>query len=169
MAAFIAVGSNIEPETLIPAALDHLMATDGIRVVMASAFYRTAALGDRGGDAEFRNGVFLVETAIEPRPLKFEILRRIEVDLGRVERHGARTIDLDLVAFDDHVIDEPDLVLPAPDWLTRPFIALPLASLNPYFLHPVTQLTAAGIAAELDDSGMIYDDELTEALGDRLG
>jgi 2-amino-4-hydroxy-6-hydroxymethyldihydropteridine diphosphokinase len=165
---FVSVGSNIEPDVHVPAALERLLARDDLAVVMISPFYVTAPLGDLGGDAEFRNGVFLVETALEPRTLKFEVLRGIEADLGRVDRRGARTIDLDIVAMDDRVIEEPDLVLPDPDWLTRPFIATPLASLDPYFVHPVTGQTAAGIAAEIGDAAMIYDDVLTETLGDRL-
>jgi 2-amino-4-hydroxy-6-hydroxymethyldihydropteridine diphosphokinase len=166
MDVFLGVGSNIRPETNVPAALELLQATPALEVLAVSPFYRTPALGSLGGDAEFVNGVFAIAAGLEPRPLKFEVLRPIEARLGRSpsRRTGARTIDLDIVAYGHRVVDAPDLLLPDPDWLTRAFIAVPLAELSPAFVHPVTGTTAASIAAALDAGALRPDPEITARL-----
>jgi len=171
MPVFLGVGSNIRPETNIPAALELLLGEPALRVLAVSPFYRTDPLGSLGGDAEFVNGVLQIATELEPRPLKRAVLRPIEARLGRSmsRRTGARTIDLDLVAYGDRILETPDLRLPDPDWLTRPFIATPLAALSPEFVHPVSGQTAAAIAAALGTAGLRLDAEITLRLQGRLG
>ena len=135
---YIAVGSNIEPEKNIPEALERLKRH--VRISAISTFYRTAPMG-RPGQPAFLNGVWHIETRRSARALKFEVLRRIEVELGRVRRedkYAPRTIDLDIAVYCDAVIDEPDLQIPDPDIPHRPFIALPLLELAPGLVLPDT-------------------------------
>jgi 2-amino-4-hydroxy-6-hydroxymethyldihydropteridine diphosphokinase len=136
--AYVAVGSNIQPERNIPRAMRMLKRR--ARIVGTSTFYRTPAIG-RPEQAEFVNGVWAVETDIPPRTMKFAVLRGIEQRLGRVRSADAcadRTIDLDLVLYGDEAIDEPDLKVPHPD-LVRPFVALPLLELDGGALLPGTR------------------------------
>ena len=129
--AYIAVGSNIRPETNIPAALGKLMRS--VRVTATSTFYRTAALR-RPGDPDFRNGGWRVETDLGARALKFTVLRRIEEELGRArcaDRYAPRTMDLDLLEYGGMAIDQPDLRVPDPDIRSRPFLAAALLELCP--------------------------------------
>lgn len=133
---FIAVGSNIDPEQNIRAALERLKRH--VHVTAVSTFYRTAPLAGRD-QAFYLNGVWRAQTSRSARRLKFDVLRPLEVDLGRTrteDKYAARTIDLDLIVYGDRVIDEPDLRTPDPDLRVRPFIAVPLLELAPDFVLP---------------------------------
>jgi len=134
--AFIGVGSNIAPEENIPRAVDLLRRS--MRVTGISTFYRTPALGDEE-QPPFYNGVIRAETDQPPRAIKVEVLRGIEERLGRrrcADRYAPRTIDLDLILYDDLVVEEPDLLLPDPDILRRAFLAVPLCELAPELVLP---------------------------------
>ena len=166
MRVFLGVGSNLAPEVNIPAALRRLLQEEALRVVQVSRFYRTLPVGNRGGSLEFLNGVLVARTALGPRSLKFEVLRNVEKDLGRssTDRVGPRTLDLDIVAHGDRVLEEPGLRVPDPDWLDRSFIAIPMAEVAPDFPHPETAVLASAIAETLDDSALRYDAEMTTHL-----
>lgn len=128
--AFVAVGSNIEPEKNVRKGLAKLAARVDVRDL--STFYRTPALG-RPEQAAFFNGVVEVDTPLGPRDLK-TVLREIETECGRVrtdDKYAARTLDLDVIVYDDFVISEEGLTLPDPEIPARPFLAVPLAELAP--------------------------------------
>jgi dihydroneopterin aldolase/2-amino-4-hydroxy-6-hydroxymethyldihydropteridine diphosphokinase len=128
--AFVAVGSNIEPEENVKIGLTKLAARTAVRGV--ATFYRTRPLGRPEEDA-FINGVVEVETGLGPRELK-DVLREIEAECGRRrtdDKYAARTLDLDVIVYDDLVISEEGLTLPDPDIPVRPFLAVPLAELAP--------------------------------------
>jgi len=126
--AFIAVGSNIEPRANIVAALTALMKS--AQVVCSSTFYRTEALGPET-QPPFINGVWQVHSEMGPVQIREDLLRPIESKLGRrsvEDKFAPRTIDLDLVLYNDLVIDEMDLRLPHPD-IARPFVCVPVLEL----------------------------------------
>jgi len=128
---FIGVGSNIEPETQVPRALEALARE--LELVATSTFYWSAPEG-RPEQPPFLNGVWEARSDREPRELKFEVLRGVERALGRrrsADRYAARCIDLDLLLQGDRVVDEPDLVLPDPEIATRAFLHVPLLELAP--------------------------------------
>jgi 2-amino-4-hydroxy-6-hydroxymethyldihydropteridine diphosphokinase len=136
VSAYVAVGSNIDPERNVGLALTAL--AQQVKVTGVSTFYRTAPLGDRA-QPRFVNGVWRIETAIAPRRLKDDVLRGIEAAVGRVrsaDPDAPREIDLDLVLYGELVIDEPGLTLPDPEILERPFVALPLLELEPGLVLP---------------------------------
>lgn len=129
-AAYISLGSNVEPEANIPRALEQLSAR--ARLQGLSTFYRTPPVGPAGQPA-FINGVAQVATDLPPRALKFDVLRAIEAALGRQrgpDRYAPRPIDLDLLVYGDFNVDEPGLVLPDPDLAERPYLAAALAELG---------------------------------------
>ncbi len=102
-----------------------------------SSWYLTQPVGL--DDPEwFLNGVFLLETGQAPREL-LETLLKIENRLGR-ERTGKwspRTIDLDILFYDDRVIREVDLVIPHPELGKRRFVLDPLSEIAPDLVHPI--------------------------------
>jgi 2-amino-4-hydroxy-6-hydroxymethyldihydropteridine diphosphokinase len=137
--AYVAVGSNIQPQRNIPRALELLI--DQVQVTASSTFYRSAATGPYPPGkppAAFANGVWQIRTHIGPRELKFNILRTIEGQLGRArdnDKFADRTIDLDLILYNRLTTDDGDLKIPDPGIL-RPFVAVPLLELAPDLVLP---------------------------------
>jgi 2-amino-4-hydroxy-6-hydroxymethyldihydropteridine diphosphokinase len=152
--AFITLGSNIQPETNLRRAVQMIGQRFPIQAI--SRVYASPAI-DAAGEANpdqdpFLNAAILIQTYHTPVELKFQILRFLEYMLGRVrtaDKFAPRTIDLDLALYADCVMDRARdyLTLPDPDILTRAHVALPLADLAPDFVHPLTGLTLAEIAA----------------------
>jgi 2-amino-4-hydroxy-6-hydroxymethyldihydropteridine diphosphokinase len=166
--AFVAVGSNIEPARNIASALAALARL--VEVTGTSAFYRTAPVG-RPEQPAFYNGVWRIETALAPAAVKFDVLRRIESDLGRhrtQDKYAARSIDLDLILYDDVVIDTPDLRLPDPEIIERSFVAVPLLELSPALVLPDTGKRLDSLPVARSTRGLEKLDPFTEQLRNRL-
>ncbi|HTG01891.1 MAG TPA: 2-amino-4-hydroxy-6-hydroxymethyldihydropteridine diphosphokinase [Nitrospirota bacterium] len=145
--AFVSLGSNINPQENIERAIRRLDAA--VRIAGISTVYETDPFG-RPGDPRFYNCIVELETDLEPLALKHQVLRRIEDELGRVrvgDAYAARTIDLDLILYDALVMQTPDIILPDPAILNRPFLALPLAELAPTLLLPGSGTPIGHIAA----------------------
>jgi 2-amino-4-hydroxy-6-hydroxymethyldihydropteridine diphosphokinase len=123
--AYIALGSNLgDRNQILARARLELAALPGSRVVAESSVEETAPVSDVPQGA-YLNQMLALETALSPRELLAE-LHRIENDAGRVRtvHWGPRTLDLDIVRYDDLRINEPDLVIPHPqienrDWWQR--------------------------------------------------
>ncbi len=148
-AAFVSVGSNIDPDANIRKAL--LMLAENVRLLAVSMFHRTQPVGSPGSP-EFYNGVVKIDTDLTPRELKFDVLREIERSLGRergADKYAPRTIDLDIAVYDNVVVREPDLMIPDPDTRTRPFVAVPLLELAPDMVLPDDGAALADVAAPL--------------------
>jgi 2-amino-4-hydroxy-6-hydroxymethyldihydropteridine diphosphokinase len=101
----------------------------------------------------FINMAAEIETEAEPRRL-LKILKQIEEELGREEtyRWGPRTIDLDILFYDDLVLDTPDLTVPHPLLHEREFVLLPLAEIAPDKVHPVMKKTVRELLSEITRS-----------------
>jgi 2-amino-4-hydroxy-6-hydroxymethyldihydropteridine diphosphokinase len=162
--AYVGVGSNVDPEANVPAALRRLARR--VRVTGSSTFYRTAAL-QAPGTPPFVNGVWRVETELGPRELKLEVLRSIEEELGRkrtADKYAPRPIDLDVLLHGAAVVREPDLTLPDPDILERPFVAVPLWELAPDLALPGSGRRLADVVGAMSKAGMESWPELTRRL-----
>ncbi len=151
---FIAMGSNIDPEANLRLAVAHLASRLGL--LRVSRVYQTVAV--KGSGPKFLNAAVLAETGLDPAVVKFEILRPIEAQLGRQrgeDKNAPRTIDLDLALYGRKIIDDPQagIRLPDPDILRWGFVAIPLADLDPVFVHPVSGETLAAIAERLASAG----------------
>lgn len=162
--AYVGVGSNIEPERNIRRALDLLK--QRVHVAACSTFYRTAPV-DRPDQPPFLNGVWRIETPLTAYALKFDVLRPIEADLGRVrtvDPYAARPIDLDVLLYGDVVVDEPDLRIPDPDIRTRSFLSVPLLELDPELVLPDTHEPLALLVSSQEVAGMELQQAFTRQL-----
>lgn len=111
------------------------------KIVVVSGIYETAAWG-KTDQADFLNQVILLDTDLPPTELMNALLQ-IETQMGRVrkEKYDPRTIDLDLLYYDDLVLATPGLTIPHPRIQERRFVLEPLAEIAPGFVHPILQLT----------------------------
>ena len=137
--AYLALGSNLgDKEANLRRALE-LLQQRGVEVVKTSSFICTEPYGVTD-QPQFLNGVCEVRTSLEPLEL-LQTLLEIEQEMGRVRlRHwGERNIDLDLLLYEDVVMDTPELILPHPDMQNRDFVLLPLAEIAPELVHPILQ------------------------------
>jgi 2-amino-4-hydroxy-6-hydroxymethyldihydropteridine diphosphokinase len=143
---YVAAGSNVEPERHLARALDELELAFGDLAV--SPAYRNPAVGFEGAD--FINLVVRFRSADSPAQVK-QTLERIEASCGRprgAPKWGPRTMDLDILMYDQVVSDAPALVLPRPDLLRRAFMLKPLADLAPKLRHPTQHRTIGELWAD---------------------
>jgi 2-amino-4-hydroxy-6-hydroxymethyldihydropteridine diphosphokinase len=128
--AYLALGSNLgDRGATLQRAVELLMVADGIRVVRSSRVFETAPVGPPQPD--YLNAVVEIDTTLDPRGL-LEACQAVERELGRErrERWGPRTIDVDVLAYDDLEVDEPDLRIPHPRMHERAFVLVPLGELD---------------------------------------
>jgi 2-amino-4-hydroxy-6-hydroxymethyldihydropteridine diphosphokinase len=162
--AYIGVGSNILPEENIQRALSYLSRYE--RITGVSTFYLTTPF-DRPGDPPFYNGVVRISTLAGPRDLKYHVLRNIEKRLHRRrtdDKSAPRTIDLDLLVYEDMVVNDDELQIPDPGILERPFVAKPLCELAGDLILPGWGTPVRDIAERLKDQGMRPMHEYTQQL-----
>jgi 2-amino-4-hydroxy-6-hydroxymethyldihydropteridine diphosphokinase len=124
------------------------------RVLRESSIYETEPWGFQDQPA-FLNQVIEAETSLPPMGL-LAALKTLETNLGRQDsfRYGPRLIDLDILLYDQLVLNQPDLVIPHPHLSERAFTLVPLAELAPILLHPVLGKSMAELRAKLDLSGV---------------
>ena len=139
--AYIAFGSNLaEPELQVRSALQSLtmLAIDSSHI-SCSSLYASKALGP-GKQPEYINGVCSIETTLDAYQL-LEALQTIELDQGRERsvKNAARTLDLDILLFDDIVNNDPLLTIPHPRMFERNFVIFPLLEIAPKLILPTGQ------------------------------
>ena len=118
-------------------------------LIAVSSFYDTEPV-DYLDQPRFLNGAATLETALEPEALLQKLLE-IEQTMGR-ERliaKGPRVIDLDLLLYDDRVMNTAELTLPHPEMHTRRFVLEPLAEIAPSWVHPVLHRSVADLLGDL--------------------
>ena len=151
--AYLSLGSNIAPEQNLPAAVRELQRYG--RVVSVSKVWQTPPEGDVN-QPDFLNAAVLLETEFSAEHVRQTMIPRVEQALARVRdaanRNAPRTIDVDLSLFNSETLSTGGRTIPDPDVLTRAFVAVPLAELDPGYVHPETGRTLAEIAAELYQS-----------------
>ena len=146
--AYVALGANLgNPTAAVLAAFAALANLPESRVARCSSLYRTAPVGILS-QPDFVNAVAVLETTLAPEAL-LDALLDIEARFGRVrrERNGPRTLDLDLLLYDDIEVDLPRLTLPHPRLHLRAFVLLPLAEVAPDLAIPRRGSLAAWLPA----------------------
>lgn len=150
--AYIALGSNQgDRRDFLDRAIQALQEHPDIEVTQVSSFHETSAVGGPPGQPSFLNAAAELETDLSAREL-LDALLEVERTLGRIrrERHGPRTIDLDLLLYDDQVIQEPGLIVPHPAMHERWFVLKPLAEIAPQVIHPLLDATIHDLLEQLD-------------------
>jgi 2-amino-4-hydroxy-6-hydroxymethyldihydropteridine diphosphokinase len=149
---YVALGANLgDREGNIRAALGELSATAGVTLGRVSALIETPPMGGPAGSPKYLNAAAELFTTLGSHALLHRTLE-IEKSLGRVRREKwePRTIDIDLLLFGDQIISSQELVIPHPLMHERRFVLEPLAQIAPDAVHPVLQMTIAGLLQNLD-------------------
>jgi 2-amino-4-hydroxy-6-hydroxymethyldihydropteridine diphosphokinase len=134
--AYIGIGANLgDAQATVTQAIGSLAQLPKCRLTARSSLYRSAPYEASGPD--FINAVVALETVLEPILLLSE-LQRLEQDAGREHpyRNAPRTLDLDLLMYDDLVLDTPRLTLPHPRLAQRAFVLMPLTEIAPTMISP---------------------------------
>ncbi len=166
--AFIAIGSNIAPAENVAQALRLLACR--VRITRMSTVYLSAAEG-RPEQPPYYNCAVAAETVMAPQELKRCVLRPIEDALGRVrsdDKYAARTIDLDLIAYDDLAIATDDCVLPDPQIAERAFLAIPLCEVAPEWVLSAPRVAIATVAARVRNRQLEPLEAYTQKLRDEI-
>ena len=150
--AYIALGSNIgDREQHLKNALAKIEELgEFVKLEKISSFYNTAPVG-YVEQPDFLNAVVKVKTILEPEEL-LSILQEIENTEGRERKihWGPRTLDLDILLFDDMVINTDTLVVPHPEMTKRDFVLVPLCEIAPYAIHPLKKEYIKNIREEYE-------------------
>ena len=149
--AYIALGSNLgDKEANLRLGVEGLRSIRGCRVEAVSDFLVTVPYGGVEQD-DFLNGAMKIRTLLTPHEL-LERLHEIEQEAKRerVVRWGPRTLDLDILLYDDLILDEEELHIPHIEMYKRDFVLKPLCQIAPYARHPVYNRTAAELLADLE-------------------
>ena len=145
--AFIGVGSNINPAENVKNAIQLL--SKKVNILGISTVYQTQPEGGLK-QPPYYNCVVEIETKASPEELKNRVLRKIEKDLDRKRsknKYASRTIDLDLILYDDLVLKNDDFSLPDPHIASRAYLAIPLYELNPELVLPGSDLRIKKLAS----------------------
>jgi len=121
-----------------------------------SSIYETEPWGVSKHD-DYLNMVAAFETALSPEKV-FMITSSIEKKLGRIRRTGRidpRTIDIDILFYDDLVINKDDLIIPHPRIASRRFVLQPLVEIMEHFVHPVFGKTIAELFSQCSDNSLV--------------
>jgi 2-amino-4-hydroxy-6-hydroxymethyldihydropteridine diphosphokinase len=153
--ALIALGGNVgDARTTFRKAISNICGMTQAALLARSSDYATPPWGDVE-QAPFVNACIEIDTPLDPHALLF-VLQKIEAKFGRDRakelRWGPRTLDLDLIAYDDISIERPELTLPHPRLFERAFVLVPLAEISPD--RVIGGRSVASALAELSTEGI---------------
>jgi len=151
--AFIGLGSNIEPR------IDHLReAVKAIgelgEIVRKSSVYETSPVGIVE-QPDFLNADVELQTMLEPLDLVHH-LKSIEKSIGRIERPRwhEREIDLDILFYDDLILQTNELTVPHPELHKRAFVLVPMVEIAPLFIHPIIRKSMSELLNDVESGGV---------------
>ena len=150
---YLALGSNLGDRLAnLKQAIDAL--TPQMEVKAKSSVYETPPWGFED-QPKFLNQVVKAKTYLDPQPL-LKHLKRLEVALGRQASfpNGPRLIDMDILFYDDLILNTSSLIIPHPRLHERGFVLLPLMELNPDLVHPLSKKSVREMAAKCDVAGI---------------
>lgn len=148
--AYLSYGSNLgDREENIEKALFELCDRNDCKMVQNSSLIETKPYGNVVQD-DFLNGACYIKTLLRPMEL-LDVLHELENDAGRVRdvHWGPRTLDMDIIFYDDLIYDSDDLIIPHVDIENREFVLRPMAEIAPYKRHPIFRKTMQEMLDEL--------------------
>jgi 2-amino-4-hydroxy-6-hydroxymethyldihydropteridine diphosphokinase len=152
---FLGLGSNMGDRLLHLERACSFISERAGEIVKKSACYETAAWGDTN-QSNFYNLVIALESKLPPLVLINSLLE-IESDMGRIRKQkwGARIIDIDILLYNNEIIDLPELKIPHPFLAERRFVLEPLAEIAPNVVEPVHKKSIATLLQQCPDSSMV--------------
>ncbi len=147
---FLSIGSNLgDKEGYLDFSIDKLNAEDDTKVIKIADYIETEPYGDVEQD-NFLNSALEIETLKSPDTL-LEFIGRVETEAGRKRllHWGPRTLDIDILFFDDMIIEKPELIIPHPEIEKRDFVLRPMVSIAPLFRHPASMKSMTTLLEEL--------------------
>ena len=153
---YIAFGSNMgDKEQYIRNGIEEIKKNSYFKNLIVSDFFYSTPYGGVEQD-DFVNGVLEVQTMLEPEEL-LEYLHDVEqkANRERIQHWGPRTLDLDILLFDDQIIDSKDLIIPHKDMKNRDFVLVPLAQIAGYLRHPVLGITIEEMVQNLKEEHIV--------------
>lgn len=151
--AILSIGSNMgDKEAYLNNAVDSLYDDGNCRVNVVSNYIETEPYGPVEQD-NFLNGCLEIETLYSPQELLKKV-NQIEAESGRMRdvHWGPRTLDIDIIFYEDEIVDELDLKIPHVEMHKRLFVLEPLKQIAPYWKHPILNRTVSQILEELKPS-----------------
>ncbi|MCR5837945.1 MAG: 2-amino-4-hydroxy-6-hydroxymethyldihydropteridine diphosphokinase [Lachnospiraceae bacterium] len=151
--AYLSIGSNMgEKEEYLNQAVDALYDDENCRVIQVSNYIQTKPYGPVEQE-DFLNGCLLIETLYTPHEL-LKCVNDIEADAHRERKihWGPRTLDIDIVLYNEEIVFDTDLIIPHKEMHKRAFVLVPLAQIAPYAINPVLGKSVQVLLDELDDS-----------------
>lgn len=156
VACFVGLGANLgDARAAVRSGIEALSHVRDTRLLRASGLYRTPAWG-MTEQPDFINAVAMLETSLQPADLLEALLaieRRAGRERARDSRWGPRTLDLDLLLYGDHIVDEPGLRVPHPHLHERAFVLVPLLEIAPG-IHIPGIGSAADLLATMETAGV---------------
>lgn len=151
---YLSIGSNLGKRyENCQKGISQLIAKTKSLLIMKSSFYETEPIGyEKQG--WFLNAAIKIETLLDPSELLRD-LKSVESDLGRnfqQVRFGPRTLDLDILFYDNLIENAADLVIPHPRMHERCFVLKPLCDIAPAMVHPILKKSVAQLLKDLEDS-----------------
>ena len=153
---YLLIGGNMGERMANLAAARNKINIDCGRISASSSIYETEAWGYKEQPA-FLNQALAIETSLDAEKLMEEILK-IEMALGRKREIplGPRIIDIDIIYFNDEILNSSNLTIPHPSMAERKFVLTPLAEIAPSFMHPILFKTNEVLLKECGDSSVVY-------------
>ncbi len=157
---FLSLGSNLGDRlSNIQQAVSTLSMSDKVKIIKTSSFYETEPWGNKNQNW-FVNAAVAIDTGMEPLEL-LKYCQNIEYTLGRIrnqkEKWQARAIDIDILAYDDKIINiENTLTIPHPYMHLRAFVLVPMLEVKADLIHPVFNKTISELYDELENPEDVF-------------
>lgn len=149
--AYLLIGGNLGEKWKNLETARNQLAEKAGRILSFSSIYETEAWGKTDQPA-FLNQVLLLDTPHSPLEL-LSVINHIESAMGRerLEKFGPRIIDIDILFYDEEIVDEPNLKIPHPEIQNRRFVLAPLSEIAPEFQHPLLKKNVQKLLEECPD------------------
>ncbi|HMH24282.1 MAG TPA: 2-amino-4-hydroxy-6-hydroxymethyldihydropteridine diphosphokinase [Puia sp.] len=149
--SYLLIGGNKgDRVSWLEKACEHIGRSAG-PVLLRSSLYETAAWG-KTDQSDFLNQALQIRTSLDA-PALMDVLLMTEEKMGRrrVEKWGARLIDIDILFFNEEIIRQPQLVIPHPEIQNRRFALVPMEEIAPLYIHPLLRKSIRQLLAECPD------------------
>ena len=149
---YLLFGSNIGDRKGYLSFATNEISTRAGKILKRSSIYETAPWGVTNQD-DYLNAAVLLQTSLSPESL-FSVLKEIEQDAGRIDqkKYAPRTLDIDILFYDDLVLNSKELIIPHPKLQLRRFALVPLEEIADKLIHPVLRKSMDELLKECPDN-----------------